>query len=484
MSDTNHLDVLIIGAGLSGIDAAYHVSKGTPDKTYAVLEMRDSLGGTWDLFKYPGIRSDSDMHTLGFGWKPWKGEKAIVDGPEILDYLKEAAAENGIDDNIRFHHKVLHADFSTDDARWTVTVERTDTGETIELTSSFLFSTSGYYNYDEGFTPAFAGSEDFTGQVIHPQHWPEDLDYAGKKVVVIGSGATAVTLIPALANSGAGHVTMLQRTPTYIISQPAYDKVSAQLYKRLPDKIAQKIVRTQYLTTRIGFYEFCQARPKESRAILRKLLERQLPADVKFDDHFKPPYDPWDQRLCAVPGGDLFKALRQHSVDIVTDHIDRFTPTGILLRSGKELEADIVVTATGLNLQLFGGATLSIDGADVKPADTMAYKGLMLSGIPNFAFIIGYTNASWTLKADLVCEYVVKLLRHMDKTGSRTVIPRRDPSVAEEPFLDFEAGYVMRSIESLPKQGATFPWRLKMNYFRDVLVFRKPVVDDALEFSA
>ena len=480
---TDHVDVLIVGAGLSGIDAAYHVTKAFPEKSYALLEMRDALGGTWDLFRYPGIRSDSDMHTLGFGWKPWKGEKAIVDGPDILSYLKEAAAEHGIDQHIRYHHKLVHAAFSTADALWTVTVERTDTGETIEITASFLWSTSGYYRYDEGFTPEFPGIEDYTGQVVHPQHWPEDLDYAGKRIVVIGSGATAVTLIPALADSGAGHVTMLQRTPTYIISQPSRDRSSAQMYTTLPDKVAQKIVRTRYLTSRIAFYEFCQARPKESRALLRKLLERQLPPDVKFDDRFKPPYDPWDQRLCAVPGGDLFKALRHHTVDIVTDHIEKFTPTGILLKSGKELEADIVITATGLNLQIFGGATLSVDGRAIPPSETMAYKGLMLSGIPNFAFIIGYTNASWTLKADLVCEYVVKVLQHMDRTGTRTVVPRRDPAVTEEPFLDFEAGYVMRSIGALPKQGSEFPWKLKMNYFKDVLVFRKPVEDKALEFS-
>lgn len=481
---TDHVDVLIVGAGLSGIDAAYHVGKAFPDKSYALLDMRGSLGGTWDLFRYPGIRSDSDMHTLGFGWKPWRGNKAIVDGPDILAYLKEAAAENGIDEHIRYHHKVVHAEFSSADARWTVTVERTDTGETIELTSSFLWSTSGYYNYERGYTPDFAGRDDFEGQVVHPQDWPEDLDYAGKRVVVIGSGATAVTLIPALAHSGAGHVTMLQRTPSYIISQPEYDHVSARMYKTLPDAVAKKLIRTRYLTSRIAFYEFCQARPKESRALLRKLLERQLPDDVNFDEHFKPPYDPWDQRLCAVPGGDLFKALRHHTVDIVTDHIDRFTSKGILLKSGKELEADIIVTATGLNLNLFGGATLAIDGAKVNPADTMAYKGLMLSEIPNFAFIIGYTNASWTLKADLVCEYVVKVLRQMDATGARTVVPRRDPSMAEEPFLDFEAGYVMRSISAMPKQGTAYPWRLKMNYFKDVLVFRKPVDDPALEFSA
>ncbi|WP_408897103.1 flavin-containing monooxygenase [Nocardioides sp. R1-1] len=485
MSDSStHLDVLIVGAGLSGIDAAYHVSKAFPSKTYAVLEMRDALGGTWDLFRYPGIRSDSDMYTLGFGWKPWKGKKAIADGADIRAYLQEAARENGIDQHIRYHHKVLHADFSTEDARWTVTVERTDTGERLELTASFLWSTSGYYRYDEGFTPAFAGVEDFRGQVIHPQHWPEDLDYQGKRIVVIGSGATAVTLIPSLADSGAGHVTMLQRTPTYIVSQPLTDPISYRLLQTLPDKIAGKLVRGRYLAMTIGFYEFCRARPREARALIRKMSERQLPKDVSYDEHFTPPYQPWDQRLCVVPRGDLFKALRQHTVDIVTDHIDRFTPQGIRLKSGKELEADIIITATGLNLQMFGGATLAVDGHDIKPAETMAYKGLMLSGIPNFAFIVGYTNASWTLKADLVCEYVVKLLERMDRTGARTVVPRRDPSVAEEPFLDFEAGYVLRSIDSLPKQGAVFPWRLKMNYFKDLLVFRKPVEDEALEFSA
>ncbi len=479
-----HLDVLIVGAGLSGIDAAYHVSKAFPDRSYAILEMRDALGGTWDLFRYPGIRSDSDMYTLGFGWKPWKGKKAIADGADIRAYLQEAARENGIDEHIRYHHKLVKADFSTADARWTVTVERTDTGETTELTASFLWSTSGYYRYDEGFTPDFAGLEDYEGQLIHPQHWPEDLDYQGKRVVVIGSGATAVTLIPSLADTGAGHVTMLQRTPTFIVPQPLTDPISYRMLQTLPDKIASKLVRGRYLALTIGFYEFCRARPKEARKLIRAMSERRLPKDVSYDEHFTPPYDPWDQRLCVVPRGDLFKALRKHTVDMVTDHIDRFTPKGILLKSGRELEADIVITATGLNLQVFGGAQLAVDGAEVKLPDTMAYKGMMLSGIPNFAFIVGYTNASWTLKADLVCGYIVRVLEHMAKTGARTVVPKRDPKVAEEPFLDFEAGYVMRSINQFPKQGDVEPWRLKMNYFKDLKVFSKPVDDPALEYTS
>ncbi|TIC89040.1 NAD(P)/FAD-dependent oxidoreductase [Nocardioides sp. GY 10113] len=489
MSDgaTEHLDVLIVGAGLSGIDAAYHVSKAFPGRSYALLEARGALGGTWDLFRYPGIRSDSDMYTLGFSWKPWLGKKSIADGPDILAYLQEAAAENGIDQHIRYHHKVVRADFSTAEARWTVTVERGGVDgsvETVRLTADFLFSTSGYYSYEEGYTPDFEGVEEFTGRVIHPQEWPEDLDYAGKRIVVIGSGATAVTLIPALAESGAGHVTMLQRTPSYVISQPGSDPLSYKMLTRLPTRIAAPLVRARYIATRTWFYEFCQARPELARKILRKGVERQLPDDVSFDEHFKPPYNPWDQRLCAVPHGDLFKALRRHTVDVVTDHIDRFTSNGILLKSGRELEADIIVTATGLNLLAFGGASLAVDGRDVALPDTMAFKGAMLSDIPNFAFIVGYTNASWTLKADLVCQYVVRVMQHMASTGTSIVVPRRDPSVAEEPFLDFAAGYVLRSVDQFPKQGSVEPWRLRMNYFRDLKVFGASADDPALEYSS
>lgn len=480
---SEHVDVLVIGAGLSGIDAAYHVSKAFPERTYAVLEMRESLGGTWDLFRYPGVRSDSDMYTLGFSWKPWLGKKAIADGADILDYLREAAQEHGIDQHIRYRHRVLRADFSSADARWTVTVERTDTGETQELTAAFVLSTSGYYDYEAGFTPEFDGRAEFEGQVVHPQLWPQDLDHRNKRVAVIGSGATAVTLVPALVDGGAAHVTLVQRTPTYIISQPASDPISHRMLRTLPTKLASRLVRARYLAMHVGFYEFCRARPREARLLLRTLLERQLPKDIDFDEHFKPPYDPWDQRLCLVPEGDLFKALRKHTVDVVTDHIDRFTPTGIRMQSGREVEADIIVTATGLNLRAFGGATFSVDGQDINLPDTMAFKGMMLSDLPNFAFVVGYTNASWTLKADLVCQYVVRVLEHMDRTGTRVVVPRRDPAVAEEPFLDFAAGYVLRAVHDFPTQGTEEPWRLKMNYFRDLKVFAAPVDDPALVYS-
>ena len=477
-----HLDVLIVGAGLSGIGAAYHIQTAFPSRSYAILEARGAIGGTWDLFRYPGVRSDSDMFTLGYGFKPWKGKKAIADGADIRGYIREAAAENGIDKHVRFNRRLIRADWSSADAIWTVTVENTETRETEELTCSFLFSTSGYYRYDEGFTPNFPGLESFKGPVVHPQHWPENLDYEGKRVVVIGSGATAVTLIPSMAPD-AGHITMLQRSPTFIISQPSLDPMADVLRKTLPEKTAAKLIRARYLSMHIGFYEFCRRRPKEARRLLRRLLERQLPDDVAFDEHFKPKYEPWDQRLCLVPSGDLFKALRTHKVDMVTDNIERFTPKGIKLQSGKELEADIVVTATGLNLLAFGGAQLAIDGVDVKLSETMAYKGMMLSGIPNFAFVVGYTNASWTLKADLVCEYVVRLLEHMDRKNLRVCEPVKDPGVVEEPFLDFAANYVLRSVDQFPKQGSVAPWKLKMNYFVDRKNLRKASIhDDDMKF--
>lgn len=478
-----HLDHLIVGAGLSGVGAAVHLQRAFPERSYAVLESRGAIGGTWDLFRYPGVRSDSDMYTLGYRFKPWTGRKAIADGADIRAYIRETAAENGIDDRIRFHHKVVSADWSSADERWTVTVEDPRSGEQHQLTAGFLMSCSGYYRYDEGFTPDFLGMADFEGQVVHPQFWPEDLDYSGKRIVVIGSGATAVTLIPNLAEQAA-HVTMVQRSPTYIISQPTTDPIAEQMIRRLPSRLASKAVRGRYLATSIGFYEFCQRRPKAARALLRKLLERQLPDDVDFDTHFRPRYDPWDQRLCLVPSGDLFKALRRHTVDIRTETIETFTKTGIRLASGTEIEADIVVTATGLNLQAFGGARLAIDGEDVHLPDTMAYKGMMLSDIPNFVYIVGYTNASWTLKADLVCEYTVRLLRHMAKTGATVCVPRRDPSVEEEPFLDFAANYVLRSVDQFPKQGSRAPWKLRMNFFVDRKNLRKaPVEDEVMEFS-
>ncbi|MFH5228292.1 flavin-containing monooxygenase [Antrihabitans spumae] len=480
---TEHFDHIIVGAGLSGIGAAVHLGRRLPERSYVVLESRHTLGGTWDLFRYPGVRSDSDMYTLGYRFKPWTGRKAIADGADIRAYIEEAATENGVLDHIRYNSKVVRAEWSSADERWTVSIEHTDTGETSQLTCDFLMSTSGYYRYDEGFTPDFAGLSDFEGQIVHPQHWPQDLDFAGKRVVVIGSGATAVTLIPNLAKVAA-HVTMLQRSPTYIISQPTTDPIAEQLIKRLPSRYASKAVRGRYLAISIGFYEFCRRRPNEARLLLRKLLERQLPDDVDFDTHFKPKYDPWDQRLCLVPSGDLFKALRKHTVDIVTDHIDTFTETGIRLQSGKEIDADIVVTATGLNLHVFGGVQLAVDGEDVDLPSTMAYKGMMLSGIPNFVFVIGYTNASWTLKADLVCEYTVRLLKHMKKSGKTVMVPRRNPDVGEEPFLDFAANYVLRTVDKFPKQGSEAPWKLKMNFFVDRVNLRSGSIhDDVLEFS-
>ncbi len=482
MNTATHLDVVVVGAGLSGIGAAYHIQRAFPSRSYAVLESRGAIGGTWDLFRYPGVRSDSDMFTLGYGFKPWKGKKAIADGADIRDYIQETAEENGIDQHVRFHRKLVHADWQSAEALWRLTVEDTQTGTTEELTCSFLFSTSGYYRYDEGFTPDFPGLDEFKGRVVHPQHWPEDLDYEGKRVVVIGSGATAVTLIPSMAPL-AGHITMLQRSPTYIISQPSMDPIADVMRKTLPARTASGLIRARYLAMHIGFYEFCRRRPKEARLLLRKLLERQLPDDVPFDEHFKPHYEPWDQRLCLVPSGDLFRALRTHKVDMVTDRIDRFTEQGILLKSGRELEADVVVTATGLNLLAFGGATMAKDGVDVKLPETMAYKGMMLSGIPNFAFVVGYTNASWTLKADLVCEYVVRLLEHMDRKNLKVCEPQRDPDVDEEPFLDFQANYVLRAVDNFPKQGSVAPWKLKMNYFVDRKNLRKAdVVDKDMTF--
>ena len=478
-----HLDHVIVGAGLSGIGAACHLGRAFPERSYAVLEARPVIGGTWDLFRYPGVRSDSDMYTLGYRFKPWTGGRTLADGASIRAYIRQTAREHGIDRHVRFHRRLTRADWCSDEGRWHLTVEHVDTGETSELTCTFLMSTTGYYRYDEGYTPEFAGVEDFAGRVIHPQHWPADLDHAGKRIVVIGSGATAVTLVPNLAQRAA-HVTMLQRSPTYIISQPVSDAVTEILLNRLPARLASRAVRTRYLAMHVGFYEFCRRRPAAARALLRKLLQRQLPDDFDVDTHFTPTYEPWDQRLCLVPDGDLFRALGKHTVEIVTDHIDTFTPTGIRLRSGRELEADIVVTATGLNLLMFGGVQLSLDGTDVHLPDHMTYKGMMLSGVPNFAFVLGYTNASWTLKADLVCEHTVKILRHLGRTGNTVVVPRRDPEMKDQPFIDITASYVLRSLHQLPTQGSSAPWRLRMNYFLDRLEFTRARADDGiLEYS-
>ena len=480
---TEHLDVLIVGAGISGISAAWHLQDRSPSKTYAILERREGMGGTWDLFKYPGIRSDSDMFTLGFRFKPWTSAKAIADGPSILSYIKEAAAENGIDKNIRYNHQVTAAEWSDADNRWTVTV---NTGaEEKTLTASFLFATTGYYNYDQGYSPTFPGSEDFAGTIVHPQHWPEDLDYAGKKVVVIGSGATAITLIPALINSGAGHVTMLQRSPSYIGSLPDVDPIAEQVNKVLPEKAAHVVNRWKAIAFATAQYQLARKFPNYMRKTLLTMAQRRLPAGYDVEKHFGPRYNPWDERLCLAPNGDLFKTIRKGNADVVTDTIDTFVPEGIKLSSGQVLEADIIVTATGLNLRLFGGAEIRRNGEPVDLTKSMSYKGMMLSGMPNMAFTIGYTNASWTLKADLVSEYVCRILNYMDANGFDTVVPEHPgDSIEERPLMDFTPGYVLRALDSLPKAGAKSPWKLKQNYFLDIRMIRQGKVDDeALHFT-
>ena len=480
---TEHLDVVIVGAGISGISAAWHLQDRCPSKSYAILERRDNLGGTWDLFKYPGIRSDSDMYTLGFRFKPWTSEKAIADGASIMSYLKETVAETGIDKHIRYGHKVIAAEWSDAEKCWSLRVERD--GEETAVTASFLFACSGYYNYDQGYSPEFPGSEDFEGTIIHPQHWPEDLDYAGKKIVVIGSGATAVTLIPALANSGAGHVTMLQRSPSYILSLPDEDPIAEKLKAWMPAEMAYAAVRWKNVAQQSVVYQACRRLPQRMRKLLMGMVKRQLPEGYDVEKHFSPRYDPWDQRLCLVPKGDLFRTIRAGKAGVVTDTIDRFTKTGIKLTSGEDLETDIIVTATGLNLQLFGGADITRNGVPIDLHDTMAYKGMMLTHIPNMAFTIGYTNASWTLKADLVSEFVCRVLNYMDDNGFDVVEPQHPGnSVDERPLMDFTPGYVLRALDHLPKAGHVTPWRLKQNYLLDLRLIRRGKVDDnALLFT-
>ncbi|MFD4198086.1 flavin-containing monooxygenase [Amycolatopsis thermoflava] len=479
-----HVDVLIVGAGLSGIGAASHLQAECPGRTYAIFESRGAIGGTWDLFRYPGVRSDSDMFTLGYSFEPWTDAKAIADGPSICDYVRTTARKRGIDRKIRFHHRVVRAEWSSAQALWTVEAERTDTGERVRITCDFLFVNSGYYRYDQGYAPAFPGQDEFAGTVVHPQHWPEDLDYTGKRVVVIGSGATAVTLLPAMAGDAA-HVTMLQRSPSYVLSLPGTDPVADKLRGVLPPKVAYPIVRWKNVLSAMLFFQLSRRIPAFVRKFLRKAASAQLPRGFEVDRHFNPSYDPWDQRVCFVPDGDLFKAVRSGKADIVTDTIERFTAEGVRLTSGRVLEADIVVTATGLNLLPFGGLDLVVDGEPVEIGERLAYKGMMLSGVPNYAFTIGYTNASWTLKADLVAGYVCRLLNHLDEHGYTTCTPVAPPSVtATEPLIDLKSGYVLRSIDKLPKQGPAAPWRLFQNYPRDVMLMRHgSLTDDAMRFA-
>jgi monooxygenase len=448
--EPEHVDVLIVGAGLSGVGTACHLQAHCPGKSYAILEARDAIGGTWDLFRYPGIRSDSDMFTLGYNFRPWPDGKAIADGPAIRSYVRETASDHGVDEKVRFHHKVVRAEWSTDEARWTVTAERTDTGETVQLTCGFLFGATGYYRYDEGYLPPFEGTERFSGEIVHPQHWPEDLDYTGKRVVVIGSGATAVTLVPAMAEH-AEHVTMLQRSPSYVVTLPATDPIAEVLTRRLPAKVAYALVRWKNVLLTMLSFNLSRRYPHAMRKVIRRGVQRRLPEGYDVDTHFNPRYNPWQQRMCLVPDSDLF---------------------------------DVIVTATGLNLLLLGGMELGVDGEDVDFAAKVAYKGMMLSGVPNLAIALGYTNASWTLKCDLVAEYVCRLLNHMDAHGYAIATPQApDPSLPIEPFIDFNSGYVLRSIADLPKQGAIPPWRLHQNWFRDIRMLRRGPVDDAMEFT-
>jgi len=479
-----HVDVLIVGAGLSGIGAGYHLQTKCPQKSYAILEARECIGGTWDLFRYPGIRSDSDMYTLGYSFRPWESDKSIADGSSILSYVRETARENGIDRKIRFHHRVMRELWSSEDQRWTIEALRTDTGETVRLTADFVLMCSGYYRYDEGYAPPFRGTDRFAGEIVHPQLWSEEIDYTGKRVVVIGSGATAVTLVPALAEDAA-HVPMLQRSPSYIVSLPAEDPLARTARRVLSSPRAYSLVRWKNALLMMLVFQLSRRRPEAMKRLVRRGLENNLPPGYDIDTHFGPRYDPWDQRLCLVPDGDLFEALAEGRASIVTDQIDSFTENGVRLASGGELEADLIVTATGLNMLALGGTELVVDGRTVELPKTMTYRGMMLSGVPNMAFVLGYTNASWTLKADLTSEYVCRLLKHMHVRGYSQCVPHnRDPSVTEQPLIDFSSGYVLRSIADFPKQGSKRPWRLHQNYALDLLTLRRaPIEDGTLEFS-
>ena len=511
---TETVDVLIVGAGLSGIGAACHLKRLCPGRSVAIVEARQALGGTWDLFRYPGIRSDSDMYTLGYSFKPWIGEKAIADGPSILAYLQETARENGIDRQIRYGQRVVSAAWSSTEALWTVEIERqaaaevaaevsVDTGsagsttaakatptpsaaiERLTLRCNFLLMCSGYYDYDAGYTPAFAGLGDFAGRIVHPQHWPASLDVNGKRVVVIGSGATAVTLVPELAKQGA-QVTMLQRSPTYMVTRPSVDKIARRLLRWGGPRLAHGLTRWKNVLWGMYIFKLCRSQPLRVKTGLIDLLRPQLPAGYDLKTHFTPRYNPWDQRLCLVPDGDFFKAISQGLVSLVTDEIERFTATGIALKSGATLPADLVVTATGLQVKLLAGMTMQIDGQRVDPAKLVSYKGFMFGGVPNYAGISGYTNASWTLKADLVSAFIGRLLNHMESNKVRQCMPQApDAAMPLKPWVDFSSGYFARVMDTLPKQGSAKPWMLNQNYIKDLMWLRFGKVDDGvMRFTA
>ena len=480
------VDVLVVGAGISGIGAGYHLQQECPRRSYLILEGRADLGGTWDLFRYPGVRSDSDMHTLGYRFKPWTADKAIADGPSILEYLRETVQEHGIDRHIRFDHHVSRASWSTAEGRWTVEAERTDTGERVEYTCNFLFMCSGYYSYRAGHSPDFPGRERFTGPVIHPQDWPEHLDYTGQRVVVIGSGATAMTLVPAMAEH-AGHVTMLQRSPTYVVSRPDVDRLANGLRRVLPERAAYALTRAKNIAFQQWIYHQTRVAPDKVKERLLDMVRKELPG-FDVETHFTPSYDPWDQRLCLVPNSDLFKAIREGRASVVTDQIETFTEKGILLASGEELEADIIVTATGLELVTLGEMDFVVDGEPLDFSQTWTYKGLAYSDVPNLVSSFGYINASWTLRADLTCEFVCRLLNHMEETGTVQVTPRLrafDHSMPERPWIDdFSAGYMRRMMHKFPRQGDRPPWINPQNYRADrKLVLKDPLEDGVLQFT-
>jgi cation diffusion facilitator CzcD-associated flavoprotein CzcO len=479
-----HVDVLIVGAGVSGIGAACHLTRNCPDKTYLVLERRQRMGGTWDLFRYPGVRSDSDMFTFGYSFRPWNATKVLADGTSIREYLEETAAEYGVNEHIRYGMHVVKAGWSTESGRWTVEVKDTAAKRRKKFTASFLMACSGYYNYDQPYRPAFPGEADFAGPIVHPQFWPDDLDYRGKRVVIIGSGATAVTLLPAMAPDTA-HITMLQRSPTYILTLPAEDKISHQLRRFLPDSTVWRMARQRNILLQRGFYQLSRSRPDAVRKMMINLAARQLKGTSDIAN-FSPRYKPWDERLCVVPDGDLFRAVRSGKAEIVTGRIQRITPSGIRLESGAELEADIIITATGLNVQMLGGAEVEVDGEPLDLSERVAYKSVMLDGVPNAVLVFGYTNASWTLKADLACEYTCRLLNHMDRHGYGQAVPvAREADRGEGSVLDaLSSGYVRRAEGLLPRQGAHGPWIVRQDYLRDVPTLRfGPIDDGVLRFS-
>jgi len=471
-----HFDVVIVGAGLSGIGAAYHLQHRVPGKTYAILEARDAIGGTWDLFRYPGIRSDSDMHTLGYNFKPWPGAKSIADGPSIRQYVRDTAREHGIDKHIRFHHRVTGASWSSKDARWIISAEHD--GKPVTFTCSFVMMCSGYYRYEHGYTPDFPGRDRYKGDFVHPQLWPENLDYKDKQVVVIGSGATAVTIVPEMARTAA-HVTMLQRSPTYVVSRPSQDKIANRLRKILPRKTAYGLTRWKNVGLQMLFFNRARTAPDKVRAMITNLAQKELGPDYPVSTHFNPKYNPWDQRMCLIPDSDLFKELKSGRASVVTDTIDTFTETGIRLSSGQELKADIVVSATGLDLQFLGGAEVKVDGETIDLSKRLTYKGMMYDGIPNLVSIFGYTNASWTLKCDLTCEFACRLMKRMDKTRTHAVTPKNlSPDIQTTPWLDFSSGYVQRTIDRFPKQGNRKPWKLNQNYAADLVMLRYGKLED------